>query len=179
MITLEINGSETDTVRLFHLDLPPEAVDRFCNQAGTGEWPLQYALGASKLRPAFVEVVAIRDLGSMPLSQYLAEAHGATGPEFRAAQEDINALDGHVVILPAQAFDHTSQTLTVAAPLYHVGTYGETKAHGAGPKLRSDSARRGQNGATASTGTGNSRMLRLLVAAVAAAILIVIAYALL
>ena len=107
------------------------------------------------------------------------EAHGATGPEFRAAQEDINALDGHVVILPAQAFDHTSQTLTVAAPLYHVGTYGETKAHGAGPKLRSDSARRGQNGATASTGTGNSRMLRLLVAAVAAAILIVIAYALL
>ncbi|GGG68238.1 hypothetical protein GCM10011415_14270 [Salipiger pallidus] len=139
---MQINGSETGTVRLFHLDLPPEAVNRFATQAGTGEYPLQYGLGARRLRPGFVDVVSIRDLGEMSLSSYMAEAHQVSGDDFRQMRQRIDSLSGHVVILPSQAFDHTSQELTIATPLRWIGTFSEVSARQRGPKLRSASARR-------------------------------------
>ncbi|NDV99171.1 aspartate carbamoyltransferase catalytic subunit [Salipiger sp. PrR002] len=141
MTKMHINGSESDVVRLFHLDLPPEAVERFTTQAGTGEWPLQYALGARQLRSAFVDVVSIRDLGEMPLSRYLAEAHQLTGDAFAQMRPRIDALKGHVVILPSQAFDHVTQDLSIATPLRWIGTFSEVKASPRGPALRSASAR--------------------------------------
>ncbi|MDJ0822229.1 MAG: aspartate carbamoyltransferase catalytic subunit [Paracoccaceae bacterium] len=150
MTRMQINGSDTGTLRLFHLDLPPEAVERFTAQAGTGEWPLKYVLGATRLRPAFVEVVDIRDLGSMTLSQYLVEAHGVQGADFKAMRPQIDGLRGHVVVLPAQAFDNTSQELTIATPLRWIGTFGEVTAKRGGPKIRSASAQ----GVTGGSGAG-------------------------
>ncbi|WGW04811.1 aspartate carbamoyltransferase catalytic subunit [Tropicibacter oceani] len=141
MTSMLINGSETGTVRLFHLDLPPEAIERFTTMAGTGEWPLKYGLGAKTLRPAFVDVVSIRDLEDMPLSRYMAEAHNASGADFNAARPQIDALKGHVLILPSQAFDNTTQTLTVAAPLRWVGTFSELAPKARGARLRTDSAK--------------------------------------
>ena len=141
MTRMQINGSDTGTLRLFHLDLPAEAVERFTTQAGTGEWPLKYALGAERLRPAFVEVVDIRDMGAMTLSQYLVEAHGVQGADFKALRPQIDALRGHVIVLPAQAFDTTSQELTIASPLRWIGTFAEISAKRGAPKLRSASAK--------------------------------------
>lgn len=141
MTKMNINGSETGTVRLFHLDLPAEAIERFTTMAGTGEWPLKYGLGATALRPAFVDVVDISDLEDMPLSRYMAEAHNASGADFNAARPQIDALKGHVVILPSQAFDNTTQTLSVAAPLRWVGTFSEDAPRGRGARIRSASAR--------------------------------------
>jgi len=66
---MHIKSSERGVIRVFHIDLPREAIERFTTQAGTGEWPMQYALGAKSLRSAFVEVINIRDLGDMSLSQ--------------------------------------------------------------------------------------------------------------
>ncbi|WP_254899084.1 aspartate carbamoyltransferase catalytic subunit [Thalassococcus arenae] len=142
---MQINGSETGIVRLFHLDLPREAVERFTTQAGTGEWPLKYALGAKTLRADFVDVVDIRDLGDMVLSDYLAQAHNATGSDFRALRQRIDALRGHAVVIPSQAFGNTAQTLTVANPLRWIGTFGEVKPKSPGPKLQSDAARPGES----------------------------------
>lgn len=179
MTQVEINGSDTETLHLFHLDLPPEAVERFTTMAGTGEWPLKYALGATALRPAFVETLRIGDLGPMPLSRYLAEAHNLPEEALAADRATLDALTGHVVILPPQAFDNTSQRLSPAAPLSHVGAYGAHPAPGRGAPLRSDAAR-GQlaQGAPDASGRGGSTLLKLLLAALGALILLVVLLAL-
>ncbi len=138
---IDVNGSDRSTLRVFQLDLPAEAVERFTVQAGTGEWPLKYALGATTLRNGFVDVVDIRDLEKMSVSKYLAEAHSAAGEDFKADRSRLDALTGHLVILPAQAFDNTSQTLTIAPQLRLIGSYAEEAAATRGPKLRSASAK--------------------------------------
>jgi hypothetical protein len=125
--TMHIKSSERGVIRVFHIDLPREAIERFTTQAGTGEWPLQYALGAKTLRSAFVEVINIRDLGDMSLSQYLINAHDVTGPEFQAMRSRIDALTGFALVLPSQAFDHTEQDLTISNPLRWIGTFNEPK----------------------------------------------------
>ncbi|WP_136441818.1 aspartate carbamoyltransferase catalytic subunit [Pacificoceanicola onchidii] len=179
MTTMNINGSETGTFRLFHLDLPPEAVERFTTMAGTGEWPLKYGLGATKLRPAFVDVVDIRDLGEMPLSKYLAEAHNASGVDFKAAKPQIDSLKGHVIVLPSQAFENTSQTLTIASPLRWIGTFHEETGKARGAKLRSKSAQGTLTGADANDPPGSTNMLKLILAAVAVLFLLLLAFFLL
>jgi hypothetical protein len=178
MTQMQINGSDTGTVRLFHLDLPREAVERFVTQAGTGEWPLKYGLGAKALRPAFVDVVDIRDLGEMTLSQYMTEAHGASGEDFRQMRPRIDAMTGHAVILPAQAFDNTSQQLNVATPLRWIGTFAEQRGKPRGARLRSAAARGSTGGGAAQTGRGSSAMLKLILLGVAIVALLVLALAL-
>ncbi|MCD1617137.1 aspartate carbamoyltransferase catalytic subunit [Salipiger marinus] len=170
MTRMQINGSETGVVRVFHLDLPPEAVERFTTEAGTGEWPLRYALGARHLRPAFVDVVAIRDLGDMPLSAYLAQAHAVKGEEARQMRPRLDALAGHVVILPSQAFDHEAQDLTIAAPLRWIATFAEEAARPRGPALRSASALGSTSGAPGAAAP-RSRVLLLVLAGLAALVL--------
>ncbi|EPX76725.1 hypothetical protein Salmuc_04120 [Salipiger mucosus DSM 16094] len=175
---MQINGSESGVVRLFHLDLPAEAVARFTEQAGTGEWPLQYALGATRLRPAFVDVVRIADLGEMPLSSYLAQAYEVTGEDFRAMRPRIDALSGHVVVLPSQAFDHTGQELTIAAPLRWIGSFGEEQARARGPAPQSAAARvQSGTGGAPTVRPPRSPLLRVIVIAIALVVLGVAAVA--
>lgn len=168
MTQLEVNGSDTTTLRLLHLDLPPEAVARFTQMAGTGEWPLKYALGASKLRESLVDVVAIKDLGPMRLSQYLAQAHEVSARALGPDAARIDALQGHVVILPPRAFDGASQTLTISPPLSLVGSYAEVAPTRGGPAVTARSAQgAGGGGAPARAGQGGSTMLKLILTAVA------------
>ncbi|WP_420327788.1 aspartate carbamoyltransferase catalytic subunit [Mameliella sp.] len=168
MTKVQVNGSDRTTLYLTHLDLPPEAVERFTQMAGTGEWPLKYALGATRLRESFVDVVAIRDLGEMTLSQYLSAAYDVPARTLAQDRNRIDALKGHAVVLPPQAFDGTSQELTINPPLALVGRYGEARptARGANPMSRSA---RGQAGGRppARRGSGNSPVLKLILAAVA------------
>jgi hypothetical protein len=172
MTDVLINGSDSTTVQLFHLDLPREAVERFTTMAGTGEWPLKYALGAETLRPGFVETLRIEDLGGMSLSRYLAEAHDLPPAALGADRDAIDALRGHVVVLPPQAFANTSQRLTPAAPLRHIGSYTARGAAPRGPALRSSGAEGGLGGgAAARPGTGG-RTLTLVLAGLAALLLL-------
>ncbi|GAA4220218.1 hypothetical protein GGQ68_000594 [Sagittula marina] len=172
MSQIEINGSDTSTVHVLHLDLPPEAVERFTTMAGTGEWPLKYGLGATHLRPAFVETVDLRDLGPMRLSQYLTEAYDVPSRALGEDKSRIDALRGHAVILPPQAFEATSQTLHVASPLRHVGSYAITAARGRGAALRTPSAKGEGSGGAPVAGPSFSRPL--LFTLVGLAILIVL-----
>ena len=137
---MHIKSSERGVIRVFHIDLPREAIERFTTQAGTGEWPLQYALGAKSLRNAFVEVVDLRDLGEMSLSNYLAQAHDVSGKDFEALAHQLDALKGHVLVLASQAFNNTEQDLTIAPPLRWIGTFNEPKAANAGAPIQSDAA---------------------------------------
>lgn len=174
MSQIEINGSDTSTLHLLHVDLPDRAIERFVTMAGTGEWPLKYSLGATKLRPAFIETVDLRDLGPMSLSQYLSEAHDVPARALGADKPRIDALDGHVIILPPQAFENTSQTLHIATPLRHIGSYAASGAKGRGPALRSPSSKgSGAGGAPAAMGSLTKPMM------IAVAALIVVAVAVL
>lgn len=179
MTQMQVNGSETGTVRLFHLDLPREAVSRFVTQAGTGEWPLKYGLGAKELRASFIDVVDIRDLGDMSLSQYMVEAHNVSGEDFQAMRSRIDALKGHALILPSQAFAGVSQSLTISTPMRWVGTFSEVRPRRPGPKLRSASAR-GQTaaGAGKSGRNGNSTLLKILMLGIGVTALLVLALSL-
>lgn len=139
--SMHINSSERGVIRVFHIDLPREAVERFTTQAGTGEWPLQYALGAKSLRSAFVEVIDLRDLGEMTLSQYLVNAHDVSGSDFDAMRTRLDALTGFVLVLPSQAFDQTEQDLTISTPLRWIGTFNEPKAAMGGTPIHTTSAK--------------------------------------
>lgn len=178
MTRMQINGSERDTVRLFHLDLPREAVERFVTQAGTGEWPLKYGLGAQALREAFVDVVDLRDLGEMPLSQYLVAAHGASGEDFTSSKPQIDGLRGHVVILPSQAFDTVSQELNIATPLRWIGTFAEVKGKPRGAKLSAATALGAATGSGAGGGIQLSVPMKILAWAVIFCILLAVYLAL-
>jgi hypothetical protein len=177
---IEINGSDSGTLLVFQLDLPGEAVERFTVQAGTGEWPLKYALGATTLRNGFVDVVDIRDLEQMRLSQYLTEAHNASGDAFNADRNRLDALTGHLVILPAQAFDNTSQTLRIAPQLRLIGSYSEATGKSAGPKLGSASAKGLlAHGKSPQSANGSSPFFKFALAGVAVLIVLILAAVLL
>ncbi|WP_323769436.1 aspartate carbamoyltransferase catalytic subunit [Antarctobacter sp.] len=175
MTQVEVNGSDTVTLRVLHLDLPPEAIERFTQMAGTGEWPLKYALGAVRLREAFVDVVSIRDLGEMPLSRYLSEAYDVQARTLGDDRTRIDALKGHVIVLPPQAFDTTTQTLTISSPLKLIGSYAEARPASRGPKVTSKSARgQGSGGGPGPMSRGNSGLLKLILAAIALVLALVL-----
>ncbi len=176
MTQIEINGSDTRTLHMLQLDLPPEAVDRFTHMAGTGEWPLKYALGAAKLREEFVDVVAVKDLDPMSLAQYLAQAYDVSATALGADAARIDGLQGHVVILPPQAFGGTSQVLTVAAPLRLIGSYGGASPKPRGAKVTADTARGlAASGAGPTTkGQGGSRTLLVVLAVIAVLALVLL-----
>ncbi len=175
MTRFHINGSDRLTVTLLHLDLPAEAVERFASMAGTGEWPLKYALGAERLREGFVEVIDLRDLGPMPLSQYLADAHDLSPKVLGADKARIDTLTGHVVVLPAQAFDATSQDLNIAMPLSLVGRYGAPAPRARGAMLQSDSARGQGAGGTPAPTEGLAGWVKITLIALAALVVVILA----
>ncbi|SPF77559.1 aspartate carbamoyltransferase catalytic subunit [Pseudoprimorskyibacter insulae] len=136
----DIRESETGVVRVFQIDLPPEAIERYTVQAGTGEWPLKYGLGAKHISSAFLEVVDLRDLGAMPLSTYLQDAYGVEPSELDGVGPRLDSARGHVLILPSQTFGNVAQTLTVRTPLRWLGTFEEVKGKPKGAALRSKAA---------------------------------------
>ncbi|SDY17375.1 aspartate carbamoyltransferase catalytic subunit [Citreimonas salinaria] len=140
MTKMRISGTERDVLRLFALDLPEDEAEGFVTQKGY-TWPLRDALGADRLRTDFVDLVRVADLGDMPLSRYLREAHGVTEESLAGLRDRVDALEGVVVALPSQAFDGTTQTLEVRAPLRWIGTFGEERAEPAGAPLHSEAAR--------------------------------------
>lgn len=165
MTQVQINGSDTNTVHLLHLDLPPRAIERFTTMAGTGEWPLKYGLGATKLSPAFVETVDLRDLGPMKLSQYLSDAYDVNTKTLGADKARIDALQGHVIVLPPQAFEKTSQQLHVNTPLSYIGGFAMTgaKSRSATPQARAAFGQ-GSGGAPAAMGSLSRPVLYALIA---------------
>lgn len=138
---MDIRESETGMVRVFHLDLPNEAIERYTMQAGTGEWPLMYGMGAKKLSAAFIDVVRLQDLGGMSLTAYLTEAHNIPPEALAEDAPRLNKLRGHVLIFPSQAFVRTAQTLTIRTPLRWIGTYEELRGRTMAPPLRSKAAK--------------------------------------
>lgn len=177
---MQITASETGVIRVFSIDLPKEAIERFVTQAGTGEWPLKYAIGADHLRNDMIDVVDLRDLGEMSLTDYLMQGYDLSRSEAKEARGQLDALKGHVLVVPTVAFANRAQTLAIAHPLRWIGTYGESSGTPRQPRLRSNSARgsAGGPGSARSGGSSGARGNGLFIGLAAAVCLMVLAFAL-
>lgn len=128
MTRMEVKASEHGQIRLFTVDLPPDEVASFSTPEDETGWPLQDALGATRLDEDFVELFDVADLEELGLTGYMTEGLGIAETEVRQDAPRLNAINGHVLILFSSAFAGIAQTLTPRAPLRWIGTYSEQKA---------------------------------------------------
>ncbi|MBD3679736.1 MAG: aspartate carbamoyltransferase catalytic subunit [Rhodobacteraceae bacterium] len=119
---LDIPAHERGYVRVFALDLPDEEAARFNAEA------LATALGARHFDATRAEVFPVGDLGELGLSGYLAEGMGVAAEELDPDRARLDALKGHVAVVPSVAFAGKAQAVTVTAPLRLIGTYREESA---------------------------------------------------
>ena len=120
---IPIRQGESGIVRVFALDLPAEQVAAFADPGG--DWPLKQALGASVLVRDRVQVFPLSDLDGVGLHDYLLDGMGVAPEALAPDAGALDALEGHVVILPSAALGGAAQTLHPRPPLRLVGTYAE------------------------------------------------------
>ncbi|WP_422071821.1 aspartate carbamoyltransferase catalytic subunit [Tranquillimonas rosea] len=178
--TIEIPERDWGKVHVFTLDLRADEVPAFTTPDDSG-WPLKRALGATHLDPERVEVLATRELTGMGLSGYLVEGQGVQEAQVVPDRARLDALTGHVVVLPSVALGTGAQTLRPTAPLAHFATYSETPARPANERLESESARGTLTGGRtdpAPAGKGSrARLIAVIAALAVAALLLVWAFA--
>lgn len=136
---IEVPAHEAGVVRVFALDLAPEDATRWREPEGAD--PLAAALGADPFDRTYAEVVRLADLGSMPLSTYLAEGYGIGAEELAHLRGRLDAMTGHIALVMSSAFGGTAQSLTVRAPLRLVARLTEEGATTPQIPLAADTAR--------------------------------------
>ncbi len=120
---MQIPTGERGVVRLFALDLPPDAVAKAAAEEDAAT--VRGALGAETLDPAYVEVFDARDVAEIGLAAYLVQ--GAGIPEAALAEDRgrLDALTGPLVVVTSGAFGGHAQTIAPRAPLRWIGTWAE------------------------------------------------------
>ena len=91
---IEINASETGTVRVFAADLNKDQIDGFDVAA---------ALGADTLDPEQIEFFDVADLQGLGLTGFLEEGHGIPADQLHDMKPQLEALKGVVLIVPSRA----------------------------------------------------------------------------
>jgi len=87
------------------------------------------ALGADgDLETDEIELFDLGDLGSMPLSDYLAEGHGIAAADLADMRGQLDGLRGRVLILPSRAFGGRASVLRPGRGLRLVGRFEEEVA---------------------------------------------------
>ncbi|MET4103698.1 hypothetical protein ABIE58_003144 [Roseovarius sp. MBR-78] len=72
-----------------------------------------------------IELFDLGDLGTMPLSDYLAEGHGIARADLDPMRGQIDGLAGRVLILPSRAFGGAAMALRVGRGLRLVARFEE------------------------------------------------------
>ena len=139
--TFEIRAGERGVLRLFQIDLPREGIEGFTESDPlSGRWPLKEALGVEDINETFIDVVAIRDLDDMGLTGYMVEGLGVSKDEIAPHRNQLDALEGHVVVVLSGAFKGLAVTLLPRAPLRWIGTFFEDRPAIKFEKLPSESS---------------------------------------
>ncbi|MFB9148916.1 hypothetical protein [Roseovarius ramblicola] len=87
------------------------------------------ALGADRdLEAGEIELFGLGDLGSMPLSEYLAEGHGIAEADLAPMRGQIDGLRGRVLIVPSRAFGGRATVLRPGRGLRLVARFEEDVA---------------------------------------------------
>ncbi|MFQ6546651.1 hypothetical protein AADZ90_001740 [Aestuariibius sp. 2305UL40-4] len=137
--SLEIAPHIHDTVFVFALNLPSEDVPTF-TEGNQKNWPLKDALGATTLDPNGVDIVALKEIAGLELSGLLIEGHGAEAAQVLTDKARLDALEGHVVLVHATAFQGVAQNLNPGPELTFIGRYSGPRTATPVEPLRSDAA---------------------------------------
>ena len=136
---LEITPYIHDTIFVFALNLPDDEVAAF-TEAGAEHWPLKTSLGAAALDPSGVEVLASKDMTGLGLTGLLVEGHGMDRDAVSADKARLDALQGHVVLVHASAFQGVAQDLSPGPELTFIGRYSGPRTATPVEPIRSKSA---------------------------------------
>lgn len=127
-----VTAGETGVIRIFTIDLPVDNAADFADDMGAIEvdnsWPLQTALGAADLDPAFVDVFPASDLEGVGLADYLIDGTGISADDIAPFRAQLDGLTGNIVVIHSRAFKGVVQTLSPKAPLHYIATFQEDRA---------------------------------------------------
>lgn len=114
----DIPAQERGKLHIFALNMEPQAPpDPPAPDPRPGAF-----LGVPDLNTDYAEIVEIKSLGDMTLSDYLADGYDIA-PEYLAAERArLGALEGHVLIVLSLAFRDQAHTLILGAALTHIAT---------------------------------------------------------
>ena len=127
---MQVAASERGLVRLFAVDLPPEAIPAFRTPVtdDAGElinWPLRDALGATHLEPDQIELFDVADLDDLGLFGYMEQGLGIPQKDVDEDRLRLASFKGYVLVVLSAAFGGEKQTLAPRHPLRWLGTYVE------------------------------------------------------
>lgn len=134
MTTMIVPKAERGHARIFAVDLPAAEAENLTREE------LATLLGIETLAEDQHEFFPVGNLEGIGLAGYLTEGMGMDPAEVRADAARLNALKGHVLILPSAAV--RGLTLTPRAPLRWIGTYSEPVTVAPMDRLHSDAAER-------------------------------------
>ncbi|GGL53820.1 hypothetical protein [Wenxinia marina] len=173
MTDMTIPANERGAVRVFAVDLPPEAAKEF---AGGAPGTVAQALGTSELGARHVEVFDVADLKGVGLASYLEQGLGVAPGELDGDRARLDAVTGTVAIVLSGAFDGERRSLAVSSPLRWLGTWHEADAETPEIALSSASAEGaapiGEAGAPVGASPGSRGLILVVLALVVLAILI-------
>jgi len=116
--TMAVPETERGQVRVFAVDLTPEAAETWGTEASVAR-----ALGVDSLPEGQWELFPVSNLEGLGLTGYLVEGAGADPEPVQQDRARLAALKGHVLLVYSGAV--RGKTLTPKAPLRWIGTYGE------------------------------------------------------
>ena len=136
---LTVSPGERHVLRVFTLDLDPEAAERMRNRPEAADPlaavdpSLRHAdraavaalFGLADIDPAHVELVDTAELGGLGLAAYLIEGDAAAEDQIAAARVRLDSLQGPVLIVTSAAFLDQPVTLRPAPGVTFVGRYAE------------------------------------------------------
>ena len=126
---LAVRPDEFGLLRIFALDR-----DEIVTRHGVAN------LIGALVDPDKVEVVDTKDVAVMGLAAYLVEGYGMAEDDIADETDALNAIDGHVVLIPTSAFNGEEATLDPSPPLRFIGLYGEAEPEPPAPRVASRSS---------------------------------------
>ena len=143
--TFQISATERGVIRLFTVDntekMPVMSSEPDWDMdVQDPPWPLRDALGVDHLDPEFIEIFDVRDLSGVGLAGYMIEGLGVAQADIEPHRAQLDAIEGHVLIVLSKAFGEVESTLRPKAPLRWIGTYVDDRAPVVFETLSSDAA---------------------------------------
>ncbi|MEM6304621.1 MAG: hypothetical protein AAF744_07875 [Pseudomonadota bacterium] len=153
---IDIAPNERAVIRVFAVNLPPEAIKR--RLAREGEARLVAELLGRPLPEGGYELFPVTNLTGVGLTGYLREGYAVPPEALSGDRARLDALEGFVLLIFSQAFEGQATLLEAGAALTLIGTYGETQPDMRALPLESHAAQTFSGpGSTRAADPGNRR----------------------
>jgi len=132
---LTVRASEHGIIRVFAMDMPAQQA-RFQREPGA----LEQILGVTGLDPDYIEIFPVADLESLGLAGYLGDGYGVPETEIAPDRDQLNAVQGYVMVVLSRAFGSRAVTLRPAGTLTLIGLYAQEPTDWSGDPIQTQSA---------------------------------------